>query len=176
MCLALYLAGSQELPVIPWNESNPAFHVTRLPKNAEAVRKQFRFKYVYYVGTTQGCSCAFNYEHEYDSIAELRDYLKNALICVEELELFSCQVGSEGMDRQHSGKVSPPGIELAEFLFKDGLYLVVNRGKNFDQATEAEKCLKRVTQSAGILKNKNCLRLLSAKTGMTVQLPLFAGS
>ena len=39
MCLALYLAAAQELPVIAWDDSNPGFHVIRLPKSAEAVRK-----------------------------------------------------------------------------------------------------------------------------------------
>ena len=68
MCLALYLAASQELPVIAWDKANPAFHVIRLPKNAEGVRKHFHSEYVYYAGSAQGCSCAFNYEHESDSI------------------------------------------------------------------------------------------------------------
>jgi hypothetical protein len=93
MCLALYLAASQELPVIPWDKTNPGFHVIRLPKEAESVRKHFRSDYVYYAGSTQGCSCAFNYEHESDSIVELRNYLRNALICVNEVEMFSCQAG-----------------------------------------------------------------------------------
>jgi hypothetical protein len=150
MCLALYLAGSQELPVIPWNETTKGFHVLHLPQSAEAVRKQFRSTYVYYVGSAQGCSCAFNYEHEYDSIVELRDYLRNALICVDEVEMFACQAGSEAMDRQHSGTVSPEGIALAEFLFKDGQYLVIRRGKPSAHATEAERCLQRATQTAPV--------------------------
>jgi len=146
MCLALYLAGSQELPVIPWDESKPGFHVVRLPKSVEAVREQFSSKYVYYVGSAQGCSCAFNYEHEYDSIVELRDYLRNALICVDQVEIFACQAGNEKIDRQHSGTVSPEEIVLADFLFRDGQYLVVKRGKTYEQATEAEKCIQRATQ------------------------------
>ena len=161
MCLALYLASSQELPVIPWDEAKPAFHVIRLPKNAEAVRKHFRTGYVYYVGSSQGCSCPFNYEHEYDTIVELRDYLRNALICVNELEMFVCQAGSEGMDKQYSGSVSPEGIALAEFLFKDGQYLVVKRGKNSDHATEAERCLQRATQPGPVSRSK-CARAVPA--------------
>ena len=145
MCLALYLAASQELPVIPWDESNPAFHVIHLPKNAEGVRKHFRSDYVYYAGSEQGCSCAFNYEHEYDSILELRSYLRNALICVNEVEMFACQLGTEEQATQHSLATSPDGIALAEFLFKDGQYLVIRLGKYSEAVTEAEKCLQRVT-------------------------------
>ena len=129
MCLALYLAASQELPVIAWDDANPAFHVIRLPKSAEGVRKHFRSEYVYYAGSQQGCSCAFNYEHEYDSILELRNYLRNALICVNEVEMFACQAGAEEQDTQHALITSPDGIALAEFFFKDGQYVVIRPGK-----------------------------------------------
>jgi YgiT-type zinc finger domain-containing protein len=100
MCLALYLAASQELPVIAWDKRNPAFHVIRLPKEADAVRKHFRSDYVYYAGSAQGCSCAFNYEHESDSIVDLKNFLRNAMICVSEVEMFACQAGSEGQETQ----------------------------------------------------------------------------
>ena len=146
MCLALYLAAAQELPVIPWDQSNPAFHVIHLPKNAEGVRRHFRSDYIYYAGSDQGCSCAFNYEHEYDSILELRRYLRNALICVNEVEMFACQIGTEEQDKQHTLTTTPDGIALAEFIFKDGQYLVISAGKDSQRATEAEKCLERVTR------------------------------
>ena len=175
MCLAIYLAGSQELPVIPWNEAEKGFHGVRLPKAAEAIRKQFRSSYVYYVGSAQGCSCAFNYEHEHDSIVELRDYLRNALICVDELEIFACQAGSEAMDRQHSGTVSPEGIALAEFLFKDGQYLVVRRHKVSEQATEAERCLQQATQAVPA-SNSSGAPVASAKHSAPPSQPLFVGS
>jgi hypothetical protein len=161
MCLALYLASKDELPVIPWNEEKPAFHVVHLPQSAEPVRKHFNAKHVYYVGSDQGCSCPFNYEHEYDTIVELRDYLRNALICVDEVEMFSCQTGSEGMDRQHSRNISPEGIALAEFHFRDRQYLLVKQGKNSDFATEAERCLRRATQAVPVI-NSDCARLVPA--------------
>jgi hypothetical protein len=145
MCLALYLAAAQELPVISWEDANPAFHVIHLPHRAEGVRKHFRSNYIYYAGSEQGCSCAFNYEHEYDSILELRKYLRNALICVTEVEMFSCQIGAEEQDTQHTLITSPDGIALAEFFFKDGHYLVISPGKDSQRVTEAEKCLQRVT-------------------------------
>jgi hypothetical protein len=153
MCLALYLAASQELPVIAWDDTNPAFHVIHLPTSAEGVRKHFRSEYVYYAGSKQRCSCAFNYEHEYDSIVELRDYLRNALICVNEIEMFACQTGAEERDTQHALITSPEGIALPEFFFKDGQYLVIRSGKYSQPVTEAEKCLQRVTQSVPLSKS-----------------------
>lgn len=153
MCLALYLAAAQELPVIAWDDTKPAFHVLRLPSGAEGVRKHFRSKYVYYAGSQQGCSCAFNYEHEYDSIVELRNYLRNALICVDEVEMFACQTGAEAEDTQHALISSPEGIALAEFYFKDGQYVVIRSGKDSQRVTEAEKCLQRVTRPVPLSKH-----------------------
>lgn len=146
MCLALYLASPQELPVIPWDPSKPSFHVIHLPEKAKDVCRHFRSRYVYYAGSAQGCSCAFNYEHEYDSIVELRNYLRNALICVDEVEMFACQVGAEDQDRQHEVVTSPEGIALAEFYFKDGQHLVIRTAKEMQPVTEAEECLQRVTK------------------------------
>jgi len=162
MCLALYLAAPQELPIIAWDKADPAFHVVRLPKEAEVVRKHFRSDYVYYAGSAQGCSCAFNYEHESDSIVELRNYLRNALICVSEVEMFSCQAGTEEQDRRHALTTSPEGIARAEFFFKDGQHVVVSPGKHSEPVTEAEKCLKRVTQPVSLAKS-GCIEFFAAR-------------
>jgi hypothetical protein len=172
MCLALYLAASQELPVIAWNETKPAFHVLRLPRNADGVRKHFRSEYVYYAGSQQGCSCAFNYEHEYDSIGELKNYLRNALICVDQVEMFACQAGAEEQEKQHAVVASPEGIALAEFFFKDGQHLVIRTGKEPERATEAEKCLQRVTQTVPLSRSGRAARS-SAKHAILK--PLYAG-
>lgn len=175
MCLAIYLASSQELPRIDWNEEKPTFHVIPLPKNAEAVRKHFRTEYVYYVGSEQGCSCAFNYEHESDSIIELRNYLRNALICVDQIEMFVCQSGTESAERKHAIIVSPDRIAMADFCFKDGQYLVVNRGRQPETTTEAEKCLQHVTRSVGVA-TAGCTRVPRSKQAGFPSLPLFVGS
>ena len=143
MCLALYLAASQELPVIAWDDTNQAFHVIHLPKSAEGVRKHFRSDYVYYAGSEQGCSCAFNYEHEYDSILELKTYLRNALTYVNEVEVFACHVGAEEHETQHAQIISPEGIALPEFYFKDGQYLAIRSGRYSQRVTEAERCLQQ---------------------------------
>jgi hypothetical protein len=162
MCLALYLAASQELPVIAWDKQKPAFHVIRVPKDAEGVRKHFHSDYVYYAGSAQGCSCAFNYEHESDSILELRNYLRNALICVNEVEMFSCQTGTEEQDTRRSLKTSPDGIAVATFFFKDGQHVTIRPGKYPESVTEAEKCLQRVIQAVPLPKS-SCTSLFAAR-------------
>jgi len=172
MCLALYLAAPQELPVIAWDETKPAFHVIRLPKNADGVRKHFSFDYVYYAGSQQGCSCAFNYEHEYDSIVELKNYLRNALICVDQVEMFACQTGTEEQVKKPAVVVSPEGIALPEFFFKDGQHLIIRTAKEAERVTEAEKCLQRVTQTVPFPK-KGRAALFTAKH--PILNPLYAG-
>jgi hypothetical protein len=168
MCLAIYLAASQELPIIPWDDANPAFHVVHVPKSAEGVRKHFRHDYVYYAGSEQGCSCAFNYEHDYESILELRNYLRNAVIGVKEVEVFACQAGAEELEPQHALTTSADGIALASFFFKDGQYLVIRSGEFSPPVTEAEKCLQRVTRSVPSFAELNSL--LTAKNGRPISL------
>ena len=152
--------------MIAWDETKPAFHVIRLPKSAEDVRKHFRSECVYYAGSQQGCSCAFNYEHEYDSIVELRNYLRNALICVSEVEMFACQTGAEERPTQHALITSPEGISLPEFFFKDGQYLVIRSVKDARPVTEAEKCLQRVTQPVPLSKNKGARPATAHRTDL----------
>jgi hypothetical protein len=136
MCLAIYLASSRPLPVIAWDPANPAFHVIAPPESAAGVRKHFRYDNVYYAGSHQGCSCAFNYEHEYDSILQLRDYLRQALASGAEIETFACRIGNEEHDAQHALVTSPEGIALPEFFFKDGQFLLIRVGK-LPQPTDA---------------------------------------
>ncbi len=93
---------------------------------------------------------------------ELRNYLRNALICLNEVEMFSCQVGAEEQDKQHALKTSPEGIARAEFFFKDGQHVVISPGKYSESATEAEKCLQRVTQSVPLPKS-TCISLSAAR-------------
>ena len=86
MCLALYIASSKPLPLVPWDPEKPAFHVIPLPDDRPAVRKLFRHPHIYYVGSHEGCSCAFNYEHDFKPALQLRDYLRKALAVSKEIE------------------------------------------------------------------------------------------
>lgn len=129
MCLALYIASFKPLPVIPWNPKKPAFHVVDLPESMGAVRKLLPHPHVYYVGSHEGCSCAFNYEHELKSVLELRDYLRKALAVSDEIEGFSCRPGQEQLNVKHSVTISPSGVALPEFFLQDGQRLVFRSRK-----------------------------------------------
>lgn len=129
MCLALYIASPKPLPVIPWDPKKPTFHVVRLPDENKAVRKVLPHPHVYYVGSHEGCSCAFNYEHEFQSALELQAYLRKALAVTEEIEGFSCRPGQTALNVKHSVTISPTGVALPEFFFQDGQRLVFRSRK-----------------------------------------------
>ena len=129
MCLALYIASVKPLPVIPWDPNKPAFHVVPLSESMGDVRKLLTFPHVYYIGSHEGCSCAFNYEHELKSVIELRDYLRKALAVADEIEGFSCRPGDEQLNVKHSVIISPSGLALPEFFFQDGQRLIFRSRK-----------------------------------------------
>jgi hypothetical protein len=129
MCLALYIAASKSLPVVPWDPEKPTFHVVPIPESMQAVRKLLPFPHIYYVGSHEGCSCAFNYEHEFKSALDLRDYLRKALTVVDEIVGFSHRLGKEQLNILHSVTISPGGIALPEFFFQDGQRLLFRSRK-----------------------------------------------
>jgi hypothetical protein len=127
MCLSLYIAAPRPLPLVEWNIGDPGFHVIEVPERLDAVRKHFQHPHVYYVGSREGCSCAFNYEHDDRAILELRNYLRTALEVVDQLEGFVCRVGCEAAEAQHWQITSPEGVALADFYFREAQYLVIQR-------------------------------------------------
>ena len=147
MCLALYIASTKPLPVIPWDPKKPTFHVVNLPESMRAVRKLLPYPHVYYVGSHEGCSCAFNYEHELKAVLELRDYLRKALAVTDEIEGFSCRPGQEPLNVKHSVTISPSGVALPEFFLQDGQRLVFRSRKTMlakrRQASEAARAQRK---------------------------------
>ncbi len=152
MCLALYIASNKPLPVIPWDPKKPTFHVVNLPESMRAVRKLLPYPHVYYVGSHEGCSCAFNYEHEIKSVVELRDYLRKALAVTDEIEGFSCRPGQEPLNVKHSVTISPSGVALPEFFLQDGQRLVFRSRKTMEaqrqRASEVASSRRKRTRTA----------------------------
>ncbi len=125
MCLTLYISSAKPLPLLPFDPEHPAFHVLELPSAAADVRAHFRHPHVYRVGSYQGCSCAFNYEHDFEPIRSLERYLKIALADGNELEGFACRTGHEEHEGKHSKVVSPEMLAMPRFYFHDCLYLQI---------------------------------------------------
>jgi len=142
MCLALYIASSKPLPLVPWDPDKPAFHVVSLPDDRAAIRKVLRQPHIYYVGSHEGCSCAFNYEHDFKPAIELRDYLRKVLTVNKEIEGFACRPDQESFDVKHFVTVSPMGVALPEFFFQEGQRLIFQSRKTLlDKRVRASRAL-----------------------------------
>ena len=151
MCLALYIASSKPLPLVPWDPEKPAFHVIPLPDDRPAIRKLFRHPHIYYVGSHEGCSCAFNYEHDIKPAVQLRDYLRQALAVSDEIEGFSCRPEQEDLDVKHFITISPTGVALPEFFLQENQRLIFRSRKTLlAQRTRASK--------AAVLKRRSANR------------------
>jgi hypothetical protein len=67
MCKQVYLGADRPLPLVPWQPEAPGLHVREVdatnPEAAcmNAVRRWFRGRYVYHVGSWMGCSCGLSY-------------------------------------------------------------------------------------------------------------------
>ena len=169
MCLALYIAAPKPLPVIPWDPKKPTFHVVPLEENNHRVRQLLPHPYVYYIGSHEGCSCAFNYEHDLTAAVQLRDYLRKALAVSDEIEGFSCRPGQEELNIRHFVTISPSGVALPEFFLQDGQRLVFRSRKTLlaqrRRATEARSKGKRM-QTASRRKTRRPPALLN-RSGRT---------
>src|SRR5262249_3261522 len=109
------------LPMVPWRESHPAFNVQSLSDSEQAVKKHFTKANVYYLGAHTGCSCGFQYgpvppttdEDRREeaagrqSVASLREYLKQAVQDGREVELFSSWEGDWHEENVERMEVSP---------------------------------------------------------------------
>ena len=151
MCLALYIASVKPLPLVPWDPKKPTFHVVPLEEYDHRVRKILPQDYIYYVGSHEGCSCAFNYEHEIKAAVELRDYLRRALTVTSEIEGFSCRPGQADLKVKHSVTVSPSGVALPEFFLDDGQRLVFRSRKTM-------QAQRRQTLTATPVKSRRARR------------------
>ncbi|HYD51015.1 MAG TPA: hypothetical protein VEA99_00255 [Gemmatimonadaceae bacterium] len=98
MCLGVYLASDQELPLVDWDEARPSFNVSALQPEERQVRGRFSRRNVYYLGAYTGCSCGFTPDEDGEeaeaarSLDDLVRYLR-AAVAGGPLELFTCWDG-----------------------------------------------------------------------------------
>jgi hypothetical protein len=128
MCLAVYLASDAPLPLIPWRDAAPAFHVSdRVPDVARLARHTTK-PYVRYAGTHSGCGCGFLYDGvEPDSdehtqvrsaYADLAAYLHRHA-AGQTVEIYTCWGGDEGVAPEHvraiaAADIAGDGFEILE--------------------------------------------------------------
>jgi hypothetical protein len=113
--MMVYLSSDKELPIIPYKKDFVNFYVNKLGEQDfgyEGARKVLSKKYLYNAGAHTGCGCGFDYgtyepidnddiEEEQkgkESVSQLFNYIKSALITNKNIELYACIAGNEGKD------------------------------------------------------------------------------
>ena len=122
MCMAIYLAADEPLPLLNDHSGATFYTVPLRDKNDEAVRRHFTKRHVVYAGSFEGCGCGFfKLEHaEYaeaeevescrHSLSALATYVSNALRQGASMELFTCWEGDQAQSAIHRGVLTPPEI------------------------------------------------------------------
>jgi hypothetical protein len=128
--MMVYLAADAPLPLVPWDEQKPGFHVDEISESEEGVREQFQKPYVVYVGSHEGCGCGFQYGKWPEgtqeagelalcqaSKAALSDYLTEQAGLVGRVELFACWDGDQEAIVEHQRSFAPGELAKPEFFF-----------------------------------------------------------
>jgi hypothetical protein len=113
MCLAVYVASDTPLPEINWNQEAPAFYLKGVPRS-ESVRKQFRYRHVYYAGSHESCGCGFSKDgRDSQELAQCQDnynalagVLSGALRAGAQLQLFTCWEGEQASRPEATGALT----------------------------------------------------------------------
>ena len=128
MCMMLYIGSDNELPLIEW-QKGVLFAVGEIDGNDAVVKRHFKTKYHYVLGSHIGCGCGF-FEDEAEAPGTEpkvdktgRDSSIKALVdCIgkhvsgDYCELVSCWTGSEGGALDYSEEVKLGESELKNAL------------------------------------------------------------
>lgn len=136
MCLAVYVASNDELPVIPWDENKPCFFIVA-EDTSNVVRKHFSKKNIYYTGSYMGCGCGFMYGDNIDgneeeilkrkSFEDILTYLKENLDG-EELEIYCCWDGDEWEEKEYESELRMSEFVLPKsFCFREREHIIVKK-------------------------------------------------
>jgi hypothetical protein len=131
--MALFIAADEPLAIIPWSESECAFHVQALLDGEQSVRRHFTKPNVYYLGAHTGCGCGFAYgqmelKDEDDeaedvasrkSVAALQEYVRQAVQRLGSVELFSSWQGEWDQDSKTRMEISPEWFGGDEFVLPE---------------------------------------------------------
>ena len=132
MCMMVYLSSPVLLPLVPWDESVPGFHVTTL-RPTHGVRRQFSNpENVHYVGSHETCGCGFqlgeypDVELDAEDESQMRasldafaDYLERHLDEVGVIEVFASWAGDECEPPRFRRDLTPADLRDDDFYFLD---------------------------------------------------------
>ncbi len=130
MCLAVYIASNESLPLVEWKEERPAFNVVPITKGELAVKRQFNNPIIVYAGSHEGCGCGFFKEGEVgeeltqvqENYNSLVSYLSGLVKASVSIEIYSCWEGDQGAEPEYRQKLSLAALGAEDFEFKEKAY------------------------------------------------------
>jgi len=140
MCLAVFIAADHPLPLLPWHDTKPDFHVIALSDREKPVKKLLSSPHVRYAGSYEGCGCAFNVGREYPDYEYEKDELKSAEDSRRKLyeyillngirEMYSCNDGDNEKPIESKSEISAEDILDKTFVFKEGELITIRKTPN----------------------------------------------
>ena len=88
MCLAVYIASDQPLPLVHWSPTDPGFYVRPVDEMDNGVGEIFSVPFVYYAGSHEGCGDGFEFGREPAQSVEDQDRERKGRASVERLASY----------------------------------------------------------------------------------------
>ena len=118
MCLGIYIASDEPLPLVEWNPAAPSFSVTPLFDYEAPVREQFTRPNIVYAGSHSQCGCGFTDapDEEPEAVARSRASLVAYLTAAAArsgIEVFACWDGEYSESPSAVTTRSAPDLALS---------------------------------------------------------------
>jgi len=134
--MVAYIASRSPLPLIPFQESAPAFNVTELTEHEQPVLNHLALPHVRQAGSHTSCGCGFNEGREHpevydDPAAERAGALESSArlaqyVRVHRVEqIYSCWSGDEGAPQQFERRITPEDLTADDFFFRERELLTI---------------------------------------------------
>jgi hypothetical protein len=135
--MVAYIASHSSLPLIPFQESAPAFNVTELTDSERIVLSHLAFPHVRQAGSHTSCGCGFNEGRQYpevhdrpaveraaalESSARLARYVREHAVN----QIYSCWSGDEGEPQQFVRHITPDDLVADNFFFRERELLIID--------------------------------------------------
>ncbi len=134
MCLVVYISSNKPILITSVIEKSSGFHIRETEKYERSVHQHFSKRYIYYLGSAEGCGCAFMMDGVYPDIAEfytvkesyrlLSDFLRGE-IENEIIEIYACWIGEENDKPEVFEKISVADLINKDFGFEEGHFYTV---------------------------------------------------
>jgi len=135
--MVAYIASHSPLPLIPWRQDAPAFNVTELTEEEQAVRHHLALPHVRQAGSHTSCGCGFNEGREHpevydDPVAARADALESASRLARYVrehqveQIYSCWSGDEGQAQQFERQITPSDLVATDFFFRERELLTID--------------------------------------------------